>query len=50
MSSAVVQLDAGTATVEYDPSVVSVDDLLGAVKEAPGMSGDKGAYAATVAE
>ena len=34
VSSAVVNLAAETATVEYDPAAVSIDELVGAVKDA----------------
>jgi copper chaperone CopZ len=50
VSSVVVQLDGGAATVEYDPSVVSVDDLIAAVAGAPGMNGSAGAFQATAAD
>jgi hypothetical protein len=50
VSAATIDLAGGAATIEYDPAVVSPDDLVGLVNGAPGMNGTPGQFEAAVAD
>ena len=48
--SASIQRDVGTATIEYDPSVVSPDDLVEVVSGVGHVHGNPDGYQAAVAD
>jgi copper chaperone CopZ len=48
--SSAISVEGGTATVEYDPAVVTVDSLVGAVNAAGHVHGEDEKYTATVAD